>query len=75
MSIIIKYSNILKIMFRLIGIIIAIISFYLLYILLQVDFLSFPLFKTIACSIIGNINYFIINYIFLIFILLSKNLK
>ncbi|MEM2083722.1 MAG: hypothetical protein QXY18_00290 [Nitrososphaerota archaeon] len=45
MSIIIKYSNILKIMFRLIGIIIAIISFYLLYILLQVDFLNLPLFK------------------------------
>ncbi|GEM_PF-6167988 len=45
MSIIIKYSNILKIIFKLIGIIIAIVSFYLLYILLQVDFLSFPIFK------------------------------
>ncbi|MEM2927960.1 MAG: hypothetical protein QW303_06200 [Nitrososphaerota archaeon] len=52
MSIIIKYSNILKIMFRLIGIIIAIISFYLLYILLQVDFLNLPLFKQMLAPLL-----------------------
>lgn len=52
MSIVIKYSNILKIMFRLIGIIIAIISFYLLYVLLQVDFLSLPLFKQLLASLL-----------------------
>lgn len=52
MSIIIKYSNILKIMFRLIGIIIAIISFYLLYILLQVDFFNLPLFKQMLAPLL-----------------------
>lgn len=52
MSMIIKYSSIIKIMFKLIGIIIAIISFYLLYILLQVDFLSLPLFKQLLAPLL-----------------------